>query len=416
LHVIEGPDAGKSFVSKTPRASVGTAEAADFALTDTTVSRFHLQIEIHDGRARCRDGGSLNGTWIDGVSVLDAFLEPRATLALGETRLRFDIGSDHVKVPLSKNTEFGSMVGASPAMRGLFATLESAAETDATVLILGETGTGKGLAAESIHDEGARRGGPFVVVQCGSLPRELLESELFGHEKGAFTGAVGEREGAFESANGGTLFLDELGEMSPDLQPKLLHALEKREIKRVGSNHYRPIDVRLIAATNRDLRTEVNGGGFRSDLYYRLAVVEVTMPSLRDRPEDLPLLVETILARTHVREGEDPSWLQTDDFQRELARHTWPGNIRELRNYLERCLALRRAVPLAETGVPEASDTLVDANRPLREAREQWQTECERRYLEAVLARHDGNVSAAARFAKVDRSNFYRLLWRHGLK
>jgi transcriptional regulator with GAF, ATPase, and Fis domain len=419
LSVIDGPDAGASWQSSGTRAVVGSDATADLVLHDLTVSRFHCEIEIVAGRAHCRDCGSLNGTRVDGVSIIEAHLANRAVLTVGDTRVRVDVGPDHVVVPMSERARFGLLVGQSPAMRTLFAALERAAETDATVLMLGETGTGKGVTAESLHEESARRGGPFVMVQCGALPRDLLESELFGHRRGAFTGATADREGAFAAAAGGTLFLDEIGELGPELQPKLLHAIERREIKPLGSNDYQSVDVRLIAATNRNLRVEVNAGRFRSDLYYRLAVVELTLPPLRDRLEDLPLLVEAILEATRIRAPADRAALQSDDFLHELARHSWPGNIRELRNHLERCLALRRADP------PESPETapavaatggLVDATLPMREARERWQGACERSYLEEILRRNDGNVTAAARAAGVDRSNFYRLLWRHGLR
>jgi DNA-binding NtrC family response regulator len=418
LRVIAGPDEGATLVAKRPRVMVGTHPSCDLILADPTVSRFHLEIgRAPDGRVSVRDLDSTNGTTVDGVAVTGAFLAPGAVLGAGGSRVRFERADDAVKVPTSTRTRFGVMVGAAPAMARLFALLERAAASDATVLLEGETGTGKEAAAESIHRESARSGGPFVVVDCGAIPPDLLESELFGHERGAFTGAVAAREGAFEAASGGTLFLDEIGELGAELQPKLLRALEKREVKRVGRSRYAPVDVRVVAATNRNLRVEVNAGRFRSDLYYRLAVLEVRLPPLRERLEDLPLLVERLLEGLGAAgAGRAAAGLRTPAFLAELARHAWPGNVRELRNYLERCVALEAAAPI-EPGVqgPGAAPE-VDLSRPLREAREAWLRPFERRYLEGLLARHEGNITAAARAAGVDRITFYRLLWRHGLK
>jgi transcriptional regulator with PAS, ATPase and Fis domain len=296
----------------------------------------------------------------------------------------------------------------------VFAVLERVAAADSTVLIEGETGTGKEVAAESLHRESPRRDGPLIVVDCGAIPADLLESELFGHEKGAFTGAVVGREGAFEAASKGTIFLDEIGEIAPALQPKLLRVLERREVKRVGSNRYQPVDVRVLAATNRNLLAEVNEGRFRSDLYYRLAVVQVRLPTLRERAEDIPLLVEHILSSLGAAERPEAAQLRTREFLAELQQHAWPGNVRELRNYVERCLTLRESAPLA--AAPMDGAAVFDSTRPLREARESWTRTFERRYLQEVLDRAGGNVSAAARAAGVDRIHFYRLLWRHGIR
>ncbi|MBI2892886.1 MAG: sigma 54-dependent Fis family transcriptional regulator [Deltaproteobacteria bacterium] len=419
LRVIAGPDSGVAFTSTRDHAVIGTHESADLVLHDRTVSRFHCDIVLAAGRAIVRDLDSRNGTTIDQVSVLKAHLAQGAVLGLGKTQLRFEIGPDKLQIPLSDRDRFGVMVGQSVAMRAAFALLERAAATDATVLLEGETGTGKEAAAESIHREGSRRDGPFVVVDCGAIPPDLLESELFGHEKGAFTGAHGPREGAFEAATGGTIFLDEVGELGPKLQPKLLRALERREVKRVGSNRYVPVDVRVIAATNRTLRTEVNAQRFRSDLFYRLAVIEIRLPPLRERTEDLAGLARHILESLGAAARPEASALLEPDFLAELGRHSWPGNVRELRNYLERSLALHDPTPplpeplSAEVG---AGPIEVDPTQPLRSAREKWLGVFERRYLEALLAKNDGNVTAAARDAGVNRIHFYRLLWRHGLK
>jgi transcriptional regulator with PAS, ATPase and Fis domain len=280
------------------------------------------------------------------------------------------------------------------------------------VLLLGETGTGKEAVAESLHRESQRRNEPFIVVDCGAIPPNLLESELFGHVRGAFTGAVASREGAFEAANGGTLFLDEIGELPIDLQPKLLRALEAREVKRVGAKDYTAIDARIIAATHRDLAAEVNTQKFRSDLYYRLAVLEVRLPPLRERLEDLPELVEHMLKSLGAADKPEAALCRTPEFLADLRRHSWPGNVRELRNYVERCLALNQMQPLG--GADELP--VVDVTQPIKIARDRWTRAFERRYLEEILERHGGNVAAAARAAGVDRIYFYRLLWRHGLR
>jgi DNA-binding NtrC family response regulator len=356
-----------------------------------------------------------------GVTVLAARPRAGSTLALGRTEIRFDLPPEPVRLALSGRDRFGRMVGTGVAMRRVFALLERAAGSDATVLLEGETGTGKEVAAESIHLESARRDGPFVVVDCASIPQSLLESELFGHEKGSFTGATSPREGAFEAASGGTIFLDEIGELGLDLQPRLLRALERRHVKRVGSNKYVSVDVRVVAATNRNLQREVNERRFRSDLYYRLAVIEVRLPPLRERRDDLPTLIENILGGLGAAAHPAAPSLREAAFVAELGRHGWPGNVRELRNYLERCLALREHVPMgpgagADGPTGAAGAELPDLGQPLKIARERWTRALERRYVEGMLARHEGNVAAAAREAGVDRMHFYRLLWRYGLK
>ncbi len=414
LRVDDGPDAGATHTASRQRTVVGTHRSADLVLHDPTLSRFHCEIAIREGHAEIRDLGSRNGTLVDGVCVHSAVLHEGACLALGRTRIRFELGEEHVRLPLSARRELGRMVGRSRPMRAVFAILERAARGDATVLLQGETGTGKEVAARAIHAESARRGGPFVVVDCGAIPGPLLESELFGHERGAFTGADRMRVGAFESASRGTLFLDEIGELGLDLQPKLLRALESREIRRVGGDASRPVDVRIVAATNRDLRVEVNARRFRADLFYRLAVVEVTLPPLRERIEDIPLLVEAHLESVGAADSPEAEPLRAAAFLRALGRHPWAGNVRELRNHLDRCLALQMAAPLPASGAD--SMPVIDPSEPLKPAREKWLHEFERRYLRAILDSHEGNAAAAARAAGVDRKHFYRLLWKNQVR
>jgi DNA-binding NtrC family response regulator len=415
IAVVEGADAGAEHSPAGDRCAIGTHESNDVRLSDPTCSRFHCEIVSEAAGTRLRDLGSLNGTSVDGVQIVDCWLRSGAIVRLGNTAIRFEHVSEAVRLPLSERTEFGSLVGRSVAMRSTFALLERAAASDATLLIEGETGTGKQGAAEAIHAHGSRRDRPFVTVDCGGLPETLLDSELWGHEEGAFTDARRRRIGAFEAASGGTLFLDEVGELPPDLQPKLLRALESRQIRRLGSNDYLPIDVRVIAATNRDLRAEVNAKRFRSDLYFRLAVVKIRMPPLRQRPEDIPPLVEALLdsldAPSAVRaQLTSPAQLA------QMARASWAGNVRELRNYLHRCLVFDEAMPVqsGSFGV-DAAAPRVDPRRPWQDERERVLAEFERSYLTASLALHGGKASAAARTAGVARVYFYKLLRRHGL-
>ena len=316
-----------------------------------------------------------------------------------------------------RDDRFGQLIGQSPAMRRVIGQLERVAASDATVLLLGETGTGKEVAAESLHRESPRARGPFVVVDCGAIPAHLLESELFGHERGAFTGAVRTREGAFQAASGGTIFLDEIGELPRDLQPKLLRALSRRAVKPVGTEAYVDVDVRVIAATNRELRREVNADRFRSDLYYRLAIVEVQLPPLRERLGDLPLLVEAMLRESRASPA-DTSRLLSAAFLDRLARQSWPGNIRELRNVLDRALAMGPWEPDAEIASAPAvlgGAPAVDLSRPFKQARDEWTAQFERAYLAALLEHHAGSIRPAARAAGIDRVHLYRLLARHGL-
>jgi two-component system, NtrC family, response regulator GlrR len=300
----------------------------------------------------------------------------------------------------------------------VFETLERAAASDATVLLEGETGTGKEISAEAVHRGSRRRDKPFLVIDCGAIPPQLLESELFGHERGSFTGAVSSRQGVFEAASGGTVFLDEIGELSIDLQPKLLRVLERREVRRIGTNQHVPVNVRLVAATNRGLREQVAANKFRSDLYYRLAVVEIRLPPLRERISDLPLLVEHIARTMGPLDADTTRTIHSGDFLARLARHDWPGNIRELRNHLERCVALREFTPpqTRMTSTMPTPENAAGVGRPLREARDEWVNSFEKRYLEELLRVNDNRVSVAARSAGVDRIYFYRLLWKHGLR
>ena len=411
LTVQAGADSGTTYQSSGEHVVVGTHRSCDLVLTDKAVSRFHCAIRLSSAGVELEDLGSSNGTTVDRVQVVKARLHSGAVLSIGRTQLRFDLGTTHVEIPISSRDRFGPLVGGSVAMRAVFHVLERAAASDATLLVEGPTGTGKELVAEAVHQASARRDRPFVTVDCAAMPPGLLESELFGHERGAFTGADSAREGAFERAAGGTIFLDEIGEIGRELQPKLLRVLEAREIKRVGGSGYEPVDVRVIAATNRDLRAEVNAQEFRADLFFRLAVLSVRLPSLRARIDDLPLLVETIVERFGAAGTEAASSLTRPEVYAELALHAWPGNVRELRNYIERALALGH---LAAPGHGRSlAGVSAGEERPsLREARAMF----ERGYLEGLVRDLGGNMSAAARAAGVERMYLYRLLRKHGLR
>jgi len=363
---------------------------------------------------RVRDLGSRNGTTAGGISITEGAIGGGTVLGLGHTQVRVDVDDGQTEIPISERESFGPLVGVSAEMRELFSRLEKVAASDATVLLEGETGTGKEGCAEAIHDASARASGPFVVVDCGAIPANLLESELFGHEVGAFTGATQKRIGAFEDASGGTLFLDEVGELPADLQPKLLRALESREIRRVGGRATIRCDLRVISATNRDLRTEVNRGTFRADLYYRLAVVTIALPPLRARAGDFPILVEHLLRRIGASENVVAE-LCEPGFVAELAAAPWPGNVRELRNHLEQCVVFgERRSPLA-LAAPHPS-AAVDSNQPYDLARRQVLDAFERTYITGLLARTGDNVAKAAREANINRAHLHRLIRRHGLR
>jgi two-component system, NtrC family, response regulator GlrR len=413
LTVVSGPGEGKRRESRADRCSIGHHPLNDLVVEDATVSRFHCEVVVDDdGRARARDLGSRNGTLVDGVPIVECFLHDGSTLSVGQVVVRFDVGDRTNPLRLCERTEFGDLVGRSAAMRACFALLERAAATEVTLLLDGETGTGKSAAAEAVHRASARHAGPFVVVDCGAIPAPLLESELFGHEKGSFTGASERRRGAFEEAGGGTLLLDEIGELPLELQPKLLRVLEQRQIRRVGSNAYFPVDVRMIAATHRDLRLLVNEGRFRSDLFFRLAVVKILIPPLRRRPEDIPALIERLLA-AGGHDGAGVAALRAPGALAELQRAAWPGNVRELRNYVERCLFYGDAPPPADEPPPSRD---VDVDRPLAEARRRVVEQFERAYLQKLLARHQGRMKDTADAAGINRVHLYKLLRKLGVQ
>src|SRR6478752_530385 len=352
LKVLKGPDKGMTVTLVEDEILIGGADSAQLRLTDPTVSRNHCVIRMTAKGPLLRDLASTNGSRIDGVEVREAYVPRGATLELGHTQVRFDPLDESVELPLADSERFGRLWGRSTPMRRLFALAGRVAASDVTVLIEGETGTGKDALAEAIHQASPRTAGPLIVVDCGAIPPNLFESELFGHERGAFTGADRARAGAFEEADGGTLFLDEIGELPLPLQPKLLRVLEARELRRIGAAQPRKIDVRVIAATNRDLREEVNRGTFRQDLYFRLEVMRLRVPPLRERPDDIPVLVEHFRSLAKPGAAAPPF---SEETMRSFVAHPWPGNVRELRNAVER-LTVLDDVPFVASGATEGGD------------------------------------------------------------
>jgi two-component system nitrogen regulation response regulator GlnG len=426
LLVVAGPDKGRFLDLAVGTYFIGKAPSCELALTDTAVSRRHLEITVMAEGLTVRDLGSTNGSYFNGARFDTITVGAGASLVIGQTELELVAPDTTIGIQPSTLPHFGELVGDSTSMRQVFTVLVRVAATDACVLVQGETGTGKELVAEAIHANSPRKNGPFVICDLGALPRSLIESELFGHVRGAFTGADRDREGAFSQADGGTIFLDEVGELDAEVQPRLLRALERRQIKPVGTSMYRQVDVRVIAATNRDLTAEVKAGRFREDLYHRLAVVRVQLPPVRERREDIPLLVEHFLEEAAIAAGRQPPSVPPGTMAA-LVAHDWPGNVRELRNVLERALSLapdRTALDPVMLGLDELSSSRpvagsapspVDVSIHFKEAKDRLIQAWEREYVEALLSKAQGNVSLAARQAGIDRVYLHRLMKKHGL-
>jgi DNA-binding NtrC family response regulator len=397
---------------------VGRDPGAAIVLRDPEVSALHCELRACSEGIRVKDLGSTNGTFLGSVRVIEATVTVPTELVVGSARIALEPQAKR-RVDVGYADRFGPLVGASPKMRRVFGVLEKVASTSLSVLLLGETGTGKELAARAIHGASPRREGPFVVVDCGSIPPSLAESILFGHEKGAFTGANERRRGALADADGGTLFLDELGELPVELQPKLLRALSEKEVKRVGASSFEPIDVRVLAATRRDLGAEMNAGRFRSDLFFRIAQVRVELPPLRERLSDLPLLVDDI-CRHVARPQHAPvvlAWIEN-----RMMSHDWPGNVRELSNVasvaaalaedpgaIDDVLTLARddgASPAAQPGAPP---------NEFGESKRAAITAFEREYFGTLARRCKGNVSEMARQSGMERHHVRAYLRKHGI-
>ncbi|HSQ65168.1 MAG TPA: sigma 54-interacting transcriptional regulator [Polyangiaceae bacterium] len=411
LEVVEGAERGLTLLldgARPSRALVGQSESCELKLTDPRVSRRHAALEVIGERLRVSDLGSTDGTYVNGLPVGEAFLNGGETLRFGSALVRVARGSRGGAPELPAAVAFGRVVGASAEMRRLYPLCERLAASNVPVIIEGETGTGKEVLAESLHERGPLSQAPFVVFDCTAVPPNLVESELFGHERGAFTGAVGSRKGVFEQADGGTLLIDEIGDLDLSLQPKLLRAIERLEIRRVGGTRPIRVQVRVLAATRRDLDHAVQTGLFRDDLFHRLAVARIELPPLRARQGDV-----RPLALHFCRELGGDVHALGDELLRRWEDHDWPGNVRELRNAVSRHLALGELASHGAFAKHGRSEDLIERvlsmDLPLSQARERVVEEFERRYVERMLAKSEGVVSHAARASGVARRHFQRV-------
>ncbi len=417
VEVVEGPDAGRHCGSQSEVLSVGTATDNQLCLTDPSVSRYHLELFRSGDRVGVKDVGSTNGTFAGPVAISVGAVTPGTLLKIGRSTLKVSDGQ-RLELELYPANALGPLKGRTELMRRLMTRVQKVAQSEVAVLLNGESGTGKELIARALHEHSPRAKEPFVTVDCGALAPGLVASELFGHEKGAFTGADRRHAGAFERAHQGTLFLDEIGELPPALQSTLLGVLERRRFRRVGGTDEVQVDVRVVSATHRDLRAEVNKGTFRLDLFYRLAVVRLEVPPLRERADDIPLLVEHFLREAGFDGQLDE--LVSARAMEALQKHYWPGNVRELRNLVEATLAMGETPPLeahpAQSGAGEAVAVVDEAPTTYKDARAAALNTFERAYLTRLIEKSKGNVSEASRLARMDRSHLIELLKRHALK
>jgi two-component system, NtrC family, response regulator HydG len=419
VKVVTGPDSGASFsidASEPTPILIGQSASCAIRLTDPEVSRRHARLDFVANRLRAVDLDSTNGTLVTGIAIGEAYLQGGELVQLGGTVLRIERRTDGPVQALSRQSRFGRVIGQSLEMRRLYPVMERLASSDVPVVIEGETGTGKEVLAEALHECGPRCRAPFVVFDCTTVTPGLMESELFGHERGAFTGAVSSRKGVFEQAHGGTLFIDEIGDLDPALQPKLLRAIERAEIRRVGSDHVQRVDVRVVAATRRDLDREVQLGRFRDDLYYRLVVGRIELPPLRLRRDDIALLAQHFWFEL----GGDPAKLVPELLAR-WQDSPWPGNVRQLRNAVAQRLALGELGTASLTDAAEAPDAESKTASPdfieqvlgeslaLPIARLRVVEEFERRYIARALDQYGGNVARAAEASGIARRYFQLL-------
>jgi len=413
LLVENGPAKGTQAVVSDEILSVGSDPDCGLVLEDETVSARHCEFLIRPDGVLVRDLGSRNGVRVNDVRVIEALLERSAVLRIGNTRLKATLVDANLLV--TQGSRYGTLYGKSASMRALFAQMPTLAGSSAPVLIQGETGTGKDMVAQALHQASGRADGPCIIFDCGAVAASVMEAELFGHEKGAFTGAASARPGLAEAAHGGTLIVDEIGELPLDLQPKLLRLVERNEIRRVGGTQSTRIDLRIIACTHRALRAEVKAGRFREDLYYRLSTLTVRLPALRERLDDIPGLVDLLLEER----GASLRFEELGDHDREmLLAHRWPGNIRELRNVVERLVAFPTAgVAALLDNEPTARHAVVSsALPPLSTARQKAQDVFEENYVREALSRAKGSVTEAAKLAGVSRQFLQRLIKKHGLR
>ncbi len=422
--VTEGPDKGRKVDIDRQRVSIGRSSGCDLILDDPSVSYQHAEIVVDESGHLLRDTHSTNGIFMMGHRIRSVFLRPGSSFQVGNNLLVFEPSQDVVSVPLSLRDRFGHALGHSIKMREMFAVLERSATSDLPILIHGETGTGKDLLASAIHSYSLRKNRPLVVMDCGAVPPNLIEDVLFGHEKGAFTGAEGARDGMFQQADGGTLLLDEVGELRLDLQPKLLRVLESGEVQKIGSIRTTPIDVRIISATHRDLWSLVDDGLFRQDLLFRLSVVEIEVPPLRERADDIPMLVKNFLEKHNERRasvGKPPIEIE-EDAMAFLQAHPWPGNVRELKNVVERTAHMlegdmihRRDILLDMYGSKTRTTLPIDTSIPYKDAKARIVEQFERQYLIHLIQEENGNLSAASRKADIARHHLRTLCKKYAI-
>jgi DNA-binding NtrC family response regulator len=405
----------RSFPLGTTPISIGTSPDCEVPLDDAYVSGTHALLWVDGGETLVKDAGSRNGTLVNGTKVREATLRPGDVLKIGSSEFNLRVADDAsspMKRDVPSNAPAHGLVGDSPAMEKLRALLQRVASAPAPVLIMGSTGTGKEVVARAVHSASPRAAKPFVALNCGALSRSLIESELFGHEQGAFTGATRRKLGAFELAKGGTLFLDEIGELPLELQPQLLRVLENGEIRRVGGSESLSVDVRVVAATNRDLEAEVREGRFREDLFHRLHVLGLTLPSLTARSEDVP-----VLARHFIREfapaGEVPAL--DDTALAKLRAHNWPGNVRELRNVIQRAVLMRAGDELSQDDITFTLTSFEEKVATASARAGRTLAELEREAIESELRRAGGNRTRAAEALGISRSTIHRKMEEYGI-
>ncbi|MBI4859932.1 MAG: sigma 54-interacting transcriptional regulator [Candidatus Riflebacteria bacterium] len=436
LSVVSGPDTGHTVTIEGRSVKIGKGGECDLRLTDSSVSKVHALISPTPDGFVIEDLGSTNGTEVNGVPIKSAVLRPGCRIVLGTTTLEFNPGVRKLLAVPSAASRLEGLLGGSAAMRAVYGLIRQVASTEVSVVLQGETGTGKEVAARTIHALSARQAGPFVVFDCANVNRDLLGSELFGHQKGAFTGAVASHRGAFDRAHGGTLLLDEIGDLPLDLQARLLGVLQRREVQPLGAESAHPVDTRVLVATHRDLEAMSRSGGFREDLYFRLAVISVELPPLRDRREDIPELVEAFVHEL-AAPGAPAARVSSQTLDH-LASLPWRGNVRELRNVVQRALVLSGggeiqpshcvtkspavfapAVPPAHQGSidPRAGEVapVARAPTPVVGAAPATLEEAERQAIAGALQRHRGNKSRAARELGIALSTLRRKLRQYGM-
>lgn len=380
---------------KQSKITIGSSESNDVIIKDDDyISKKHCRLTVEDSGIILTDLGSTNGTFYESEKVEKIVLPGRSKFTIGKTEISVKKVQTKEKLKPEKEN-IGSMIGATDSIKGIFALISRVAQSDATVCITGESGTGKELVAKSVHDMGSRASNPFVAINCGAIPPNIIESELFGHEKGAFTGATNTHRGVFEQASMGTLFLDEIGEMPPDLQTRLLRVLETRTIRRIGGQRDIPVDVRIVAATNQNLKQNVARGKFREDLFFRIHVIPIHIPPLRERKKDIEVLAEHFV-KMFCPDGEEKNI--SSGAMNKLLKHSWPGNVRELKNTIQRALVMNQGnvINLHDIHITELKDTHGLKNIPLISK--------EKEAIIEALRKSSGNQLKASRILGIART------------